>query len=76
VLNWVLEGEDTTLGLGFITNVGVLLTHTNHHTLVARATNDGREDSAGCIITGETSFAHTRTVVDDKGSNIFVTHFE
>lgn len=30
VLDGVSEGEDTTLGLGLITDVGVLLTHTNH----------------------------------------------
>lgn len=32
VLNGVTEREDTTLGLCLITNVGVLLTHTNHDT--------------------------------------------
>jgi hypothetical protein len=30
VLDRVLEGEDPSLGLGLITYVGVLLTHTNH----------------------------------------------
>jgi len=33
VLDGVLEGEDTTLALGLITDVAVLLTHTDHHTL-------------------------------------------
>ena len=33
VFNWVLEGEDTSLALGFISYVGVLLTHTDHDTL-------------------------------------------
>lgn len=32
VLNGVAEGKDTTLRLCLITNVGVLLTHTNHDT--------------------------------------------
>merc|ERR1711892_326612 len=32
MLNWVLEGEDTSLGLSLITNIGILLTHTHHHT--------------------------------------------
>ncbi len=31
VLNGVLEGEDTTLGLGLITDVRVLLAHADHH---------------------------------------------
>merc|ERR1711975_87914 len=35
VLNGVLQGEDTSLGLGFISNIGILLTHTDHDTLVA-----------------------------------------
>ncbi|KAI5616439.1 hypothetical protein C0J50_23990, partial [Silurus asotus] len=33
MLDGVLEGQDTPLALGLITNVAVLLTHTNHHTL-------------------------------------------
>merc|ERR1719483_2029000 len=36
MLNGVLEGKDTSLGLCLISNIGVLLSHTNHHTLVAR----------------------------------------
>ena len=33
VLDGVLEGEDTSLGLGLIADVGVFLTHTHHYTL-------------------------------------------
>merc|ERR1719206_1172574 len=40
VLHRVLEGEDTSLGLGLISNIGILLSHTNHHSLVARTTNN------------------------------------
>jgi hypothetical protein len=40
VLNGVLEGQDTSLGLSLITDVGILLSHTDHHTSVAGATND------------------------------------
>jgi hypothetical protein len=36
VLNGVLEGEDTTLGLGLVTDIQVLLAHANHHAGVAR----------------------------------------
>merc|ERR1719184_766668 len=39
VFNGVLEGKDTSLGLGFISNIGILLSHTNHHTLVAGTSN-------------------------------------
>ena len=33
VLDRVLQGEDTSLGLGLVTHVAVLLSHTDHHTL-------------------------------------------
>merc|ERR1712183_828946 len=49
MLNRVLEGEDTSLGLCLISNIGILLSHTNHHTLVAGTSNNGGEDSAGSI---------------------------
>jgi hypothetical protein len=44
VLNGVSQGQDTTLGLGLITNVRVLLTHTNHDTDLRQllATGGGR----------------------------------
>ncbi|KAH6652215.1 hypothetical protein BKA67DRAFT_573328 [Truncatella angustata] len=32
------------------------------------------ENSSGSIITGETGLAHTRTIVDDEGSNLLF-HF-
>merc|ERR1712025_772494 len=44
VLNGVLEGEDTSLGLCLISNIGILLSHTDHDTLVAGTTNNGGED--------------------------------
>merc|ERR1712131_412830 len=47
VLNRVLQGEDTPLGLGLVSNIGVLLSHTDHDALVPWATNDGWEDSPG-----------------------------
>ena len=33
MLDGVLEGEDTPLGLGLVSNIGVLLAHANHDTL-------------------------------------------
>merc|ERR1712240_261512 len=74
VLNGVLEGEDTSLGLGLISDIGILLSHTNHHTLVAGTANNGGEDSSGSIISSKPSLAHTRAIVNNKGSNVFVTH--
>ena len=75
VFDGVLEGEDTTLALGLITDVGVLLTHTDHHTLVTGAADDGGEDGAGSVVTGEASLAEAGAIVDHEAHSIFVvTH--
>merc|ERR1711970_33738 len=74
MLHWILESKDTSLGLCLISNIGILLTHTNHHTLVAGTSNNGGEDSTWGIITSEASLAHARAIVNDKSSNVFVTH--
>lgn len=75
VLDRVFQGEDTTFGLGLITYVRVLLTHTDHHTLMTRAAHDRGEDGTRRVITGETGFAHTGSIVNDECGNFFVTHF-
>merc|ERR1719150_2712404 len=74
VLDGVLQGEDTPLGLGLVTDVGILLSHTDHDSLAAGAANDGGEDSSGSVISGEASLAHARAIVNNEGSNVFVTH--
>ncbi|KNC31161.1 hypothetical protein FF38_13956 [Lucilia cuprina] len=58
VFNGVLEGQDTSLGLSFIADIGVLLAHTNHNTLMAGTTYNRGEDGTGSIVTGETGLAH------------------
>merc|ERR1719189_2733203 len=45
VFNGVFQGKDTSLGLSFISNIGILLTHTDHDTLVTWTANNGWEDS-------------------------------
>ena len=42
--------------------------------LVARASNNGWEDSSGCIIAGKTSLAHSGSIVNDQSSSVFVAH--
>merc|ERR1712226_1423584 len=76
VFNWVFEGKYTSLGLSFISNIGVFLTHTNHYTLMTGTTNNRWKDSPGGIVSCKASFAHTRSIVNDKSGNIFVTHFD
>ena len=54
VLNWIFQGEDTTFGLGLISDVAVLLSHTDHDALMTGTANDGREHGTGCVISGKT----------------------
>merc|ERR1712098_1009848 len=72
MLHGVLEGEDAPLGLSLITNIGILLSHTNHYTLVAGAANNGGEDSPGGVISSKASLAHAGAIVNNQSSNVFV----
>merc|ERR1712215_504720 len=74
VFDGVFESEDTSLALGFITDVGVFLAHTDHDTLMTGAAYDGGEDSPGGVISGETGFDHTGAIVADKSGSFVVTH--
>merc|ERR1712012_362816 len=74
MFNGVLQGEDTSLGLSFITNIGILLSHTDHDALMSWASNNGWEDSPGGVITSESSFAHAGAIVNNQSGGIFVTH--
>merc|ERR1719466_735884 len=40
VFNWVFQGENTSLGLGFVTDVRVLLSHTDHDSLMPGASDN------------------------------------
>jgi hypothetical protein len=55
VLNRILKGKHTSLGLSFITDISVFLIHTHHDSRMLRSADDGREDSSWCVITSETS---------------------
>jgi hypothetical protein len=74
VFNGVFQGEDTSLGLSFITNIGILLTHTDHDTLVAGSSDNGGEDGSGSVITGKSSLAHAGAIVNNQSGNLVVTH--
>merc|ERR1712174_85937 len=76
VLNGVLQGEDTSLGLSLISNIGILLSHTDHDTLVAGTSNNGEEDSSGSVISSKSSLAHAGAIVNNESSNVFVTHLD
>merc|ERR1712088_76260 len=74
VFDWVFQCQNTSLALGFISYVGVLLSHAHHDALVTWATNDGGEDSSGSIISSETGLAHAGAIVNNESGNILVTH--
>ena len=42
--------------------------------LVPGASNDGREDSPGGVVSSKPSLAHARAIVNNQGGNVFVTH--
>ena len=42
-----LEGQDTTLGLGLVSDVRVLLAHADHDSLVTGSADNGGEDLRG-----------------------------
>mmetsp|Transcript_6557 Transcript_6557/g.10441 ORF Transcript_6557/g.10441 Transcript_6557/m.10441 type:complete len:217 (-) Transcript_6557:31-681(-) len=75
VLDGVFKGEDSTLGLGFVTDVGVSLFHTDHNSGLTGASNQRGEYGSWGIVSGESSFTHSRPIVNDKGGNfIFISH--
>jgi len=58
--------------LGFVSDVAVFLAHTHHHSLMPGATDDGREDSTRRVVSCESGFAHTGSVVNNQcGDFIF-----
>ena len=64
MLDWVLQGEDTSLALSLIANIAVFLSHTDHDTLMSGTSYDGGEDSTRSIISSEASLVNTRPIVN------------
>merc|ERR1712061_852984 len=76
VLHGVLQGEDTSLGLGLVTDIGILLSHTDHDSLVAGTSDDGGKDGTGSVVSGEAGLDHAGAIVDDQSGNVLVTHVD
>ena len=70
VLDGVLESEDTSLALGLVSHVGVLLSHAHHDSLMTGTSNDGGEDSSRSIVSCETGLAHTGSVINNQSCNV------
>jgi hypothetical protein len=75
VLDGVLEGEDASLGLGLVSDIRVLLSHSDHDSGVSGASDDRGKHCSGSVVSGESGLAHARTVVNDQSLNFFFAHF-
>lgn len=75
VLNGVFQGQNTSLGLGLLTDIGVLLVHADHDAGHLGSSDDGREGGSWGVVTGDTSFAHTRTIVNNDSGVLFFSHW-
>jgi hypothetical protein len=64
VLDGVFQGQNTSLALGFITNIGIFLSHSNHDALMTRAADDRRKHSTRSIISSKTGLAHTGSIIN------------
>lgn len=58
----------------FIGNAVFCVNHITTTYLMTWATNNWREDRTRCVITGETSLAHSRPIVHNQSLNFFVSH--
>merc|ERR1719173_379724 len=76
MLHGVLQGEDTPLGLSLVTDIGILLSHAHHDTLVPGAPHNGGEDSPRGVVSGEPGLAHAGAIVNHQSSNVLVTHLD
>jgi hypothetical protein len=71
VLNGVLQVEDTSLGLSLVTNVGLFVVHADHDAGHLGSADDGGEAASWGIISCNTGFALTWTIVNNNCSLVF-----
>jgi hypothetical protein len=74
VLDGILEVEDTSLGLGLVSDISFFAVHTNHYTWVLGSSDDSGETTSWCIISSNTGFALTGSIINNNCSLIF-SHF-
>jgi len=67
VLNWIVELENTSLFLGLLTNITIVLLGSTNLDLMLGVTNDGWERAFGGLFGFETGFAHTGSIIDNNG---------
>lgn len=59
VLNGVGELENSLLGLGFLSNIGLLIVHSDHDVFVFGPSDDGGERGSWRVIARQSCLAHT-----------------
>uniref|UniRef100_A0A7C8YHR9 Uncharacterized protein n=1 Tax=Opuntia streptacantha TaxID=393608 RepID=A0A7C8YHR9_OPUST len=76
MLNWVLQCQNTSFRLSFISNIRILLAHTNHYTSMSGTTDDTWKDCPWSIIPSKPGLDHSSSIVTDEGLNLLcVSHF-
>lgn len=70
VLNGIFQGQNTSLALGFISHVTVLLVHANHNSGHLWPADNARENCSRSIIACKASLAHATAVVNDQSCHL------
>ena len=73
VLNGVGELENSLLGLGFFSDIGLLIVHSDHDVFVFGPSDDAGEGGSWGIIAQQSCLAHTRAVVNDNWDSLLFT---
>merc|ERR1719323_2528807 len=66
VINGILEQEDTSLGLGLISNIDILALHTCHGDLMLGSSNDRGEHGSWSVISSKPGLHHTGSIITDN----------
>merc|ERR1719245_1435124 len=59
VINGILEQQDTSLGLGLVSNIDILSLHTCHGNLMLGSSNDRRKHGSWSVISSKPGLHHT-----------------
>ena len=70
MLNGILQGQHTSLALGFISYVTVLLVHADHDPWHLGPADNARENCSRSIIACKACLAHATAVVNDQSCNL------
>ena len=73
ILNWVLKCQHTSLGLSLVTNIGFFAVHTDHNSLVLGSSDNCWETASWSIISGNTGFALSWSIINDD-CWVFLAH--